>query len=41
MELDEDDGYYCYEGEAYKNGVEYEFVIDAYSGKILEWDQED
>lgn len=35
MELDEDDGYYCYEGEAYKNGVEYEFVIDAYSGKIL------
>lgn len=41
MELDEDDGYYCYEGEAYKNGVEYEFVIDAYSGKILEWEQED
>ena len=41
LELDEDDGYYCYEGEAYKNGVEYEFVIDAYSGKILEWDQED
>lgn len=41
MELDEDDGYYCYEGEAYKNGVEYEFVIDAYSSKILEWDQED
>ena len=41
MELDEDDGYYCYEGEAYQNGVEYEFVIDAYSGKILEWDQED
>ena len=41
MELDEDDGYYCYEGEAYKNGVEYEFVIDGYSGKILEWEQED
>lgn len=41
MELDEDDGYYCYEGEAYKNGVEYEFVIDAYSGKILEWERDD
>lgn len=41
MELDEDDGYYCYEGEAYQNGVEYEFVIDAYSGKILEWERDD
>ncbi len=36
IELDEDDGVYVYEGDAKKDGVEYEFVVDAKTGKVLE-----
>lgn len=39
-ELDDDDGVKYYEGELYKNGVEYEFKLDAKTGKILEWKEE-
>ena len=36
IELDEEDGVYVYEGDAKKDGVEYEFVVDAKTGKVLE-----
>lgn len=39
-ELDFDDGIACYEGELSKDGYEYEFKIDAGSGKILKWEKE-
>ena len=43
LELDEDDGGYYYEGEARKGSMEYEFVINAVNGSIVEWeaDRED
>ena len=43
LELDEDDGGYYYEGEARKGSTEYEFVINAVNGSIVEWeaDRED
>lgn len=40
IELDEDDGWYVYEGEIFYNGMEYEFEIDADSGNILKWEED-
>lgn len=40
LELDSDDGMVCYEGEMYKDGWEYEFKIDAYTGNTLEWEKD-
>lgn len=41
MELDWDDGKRVYEGSVYPNGEpEYEFEIDASTGKILSWEQD-
>lgn len=37
---DTDDSVWEYEGEIHYNGMEYEFVINAYDGTILEWDEE-
>lgn len=39
--LDRDDGVAVYEVELYKDGLEYEFTIDAKTGKILEMDIDD
>ncbi len=38
--LDTDDGNTVYDIEFYKDGIEYEYEIDASSGKILEYDAE-
>jgi len=38
--LDTDDGNTIYDIEFYKDGIEYEYEIDASSGKILEYDAE-
>jgi len=38
LEKDRDDGRVIYEGEAYLDGIEYEFEIDAYTGTIFKWD---
>ncbi len=38
--LDNDDGNTLYEIEFYKDGIEYEYEVDASSGKILEYDKE-
>lgn len=38
--LDFDDGWYTYEGDILYNRVEYEFEIDANTGKILKWEEE-
>lgn len=40
LELDEDDGALVYEGEACIGDVEYEFELNAYTGKLLEWDRD-
>lgn len=40
VELDEDDGEWCYEGEAFIDGVEYEFELNASTGKLLEWERD-
>ncbi len=40
MELDHDDGKTYYEGEAYYNNKEYEFEIDASTGEVVEWSEE-
>lgn len=37
IELDDDDGILLYEGEALVSGVEYEFELDAYTGRLLQW----
>lgn len=39
-ELDHDDGYIVYEIEFYKNGMEYEYKINALTGDIIEYDSE-
>ena len=39
IELDYDDGRYKYEGDIIYNGIEYDFEIDADSGRILEWEE--
>ena len=38
MDLDDDDGMLVYEGDAYLDGQEYEFQLDAYTGRLLEWE---
>ena len=40
LELDREDGVYVYEGEAYIDGVEYEFELDVSSGRLLEWERD-
>lgn len=40
IELDYDDGRYRYEGDIIYNGIEYDFEIDADSGRILEWEED-
>ena len=40
LELDEDDGVYLYEGEALLDGVEYEFELDARTGRLVEWERD-
>lgn len=39
--LDKDDGVHYYDIEFKKNGVEYEYEINAKSGKIMDWDIEE
>lgn len=38
--LENDDGYTVYEIEFFKDNMEYEYSIDAFSGKILEYDMD-
>lgn len=40
LEREEDDGRIVYEGEIYHEHREYEFKIDAFTGDILEWEQD-
>lgn len=40
IELDEDDGILLYEGEAYIGDIEYEFELNAQTGRLLEWDRD-
>ena len=40
IELDEDGGWYIYEGDIVYDGMEYEFEIDANTGNILKWEEE-
>lgn len=40
MELDHDDGKYIYEGDIIYQQMEYEFEIDANTGKFLKWSKE-
>ncbi len=41
ISLDKDDGRYVYEGEARYNGAEYDFEINAKTGKLIEWERDD
>lgn len=41
IELDFDDGKYVYEGEAYLNGREYDFEVDAATGSLVKWKLDD
>lgn len=40
IELDHDDGKYIYEGDIIYQQIEYEFEIDANTGKFLKWSEE-
>ena len=40
VELDNEDGRWVYEVEFKADGMEYEYVIDAYTGAVLEYDME-
>ena len=40
MDMDEDDGMLLYEGDAYLDGQEYEFELDARTGRLLEWERD-
>lgn len=40
IEFDRDDGKYVYEGEAVYNGREYDFEINAVTGKLLKWERD-
>lgn len=40
VELDDEDGRWVYEVEFKTDGMEYEYVIDAYTGAVLEYDME-
>ena len=41
IELDFEDGKYVYEGEAYLNGREYDFEVDATTGSLIRWKIDD
>lgn len=41
IELDFEGGKYVYEGEAYLNGREYDFRVDAVSGSLIKWKLDD
>ena len=41
IELDEDDGLAVYEGEAVKDGTEYDFKVNAQNGTLISWEKED
>lgn len=41
IELDEDDSLAVYEGEAVKNGAEYDFKVNAQTGSLISWEKED
>ena len=38
--MEKDDGKYKYEIEFSKGNVEYEYTIDAYTGKVLDFDKD-
>lgn len=40
FELDWENGRMVYEGEAYLNGAEYDFEVDALTGEIVKWKQD-
>lgn len=40
VELELDDGIWVYEGEALLDGEEYEFELDASTGRLLEWERD-
>lgn len=41
VEKDQQDDRPVWEGEIHKDGREYEFTVDALSGRIVEWDADD
>ncbi|MBQ3232529.1 MAG: PepSY domain-containing protein [Clostridia bacterium] len=41
IELDFEGGRYVYEGEAYVNGREYDFKVDALTGSLIKWEKDD
>ena len=41
IKKDKDDGRVVYEGEIHYNNVEYDFKIDASTGKLIKWEEDD
>ncbi len=41
IEPDYEGGRYVYEGEAYVNGREYDFKVDALTGSLIKWEKDD